>query len=74
MSGMWAARLRPRLEGRLVVLEPLGPDDDIQPFAVLGDGSVVGSTSYQSLAPEHLRLESWPKVKASLEQRLQSRQ
>ena len=28
-----------------------------QPFAVLRDGRVVGSTSYMSLAPEHLRLE-----------------
>jgi RimJ/RimL family protein N-acetyltransferase len=80
-----------RLEGRIVVLEPLGPqhaeglreaaDDeriwrwmltrdveawiadalrgsaDRQPFAVLGGGSVVGSTSYMSLAPEHRRLE-----------------
>ena len=26
-------------------------------FAVLRDGAVVGSTSYMSLAPEHLRLE-----------------
>jgi RimJ/RimL family protein N-acetyltransferase len=31
--------------------------DDAQPFTVLRSGSVVGSTSYQSLAPEHLRLE-----------------
>jgi RimJ/RimL family protein N-acetyltransferase len=28
-----------------------------QPFAVLRDGEVVGSTSYMSLAPEHRRLE-----------------
>src|SRR5213075_2392322 len=27
------------------------------PFAVLHEGTVVGSTSYLSLAPEHLRLE-----------------
>ena len=80
-----------RLEGRIVVLEPLGTQhvdglreaaaderiwrwmitrdveawiahalrasDDRQPFAVLRDGSVVGSTSYMSLAPEHRRLE-----------------
>ena len=30
---------------------------DRQPFAVLRDGVVIGSTSYMSLAPEHLRLE-----------------
>jgi RimJ/RimL family protein N-acetyltransferase len=87
---MWSDRLRERLEGRLVVLEPLGPEhadgiraaagderiwtwmwtrdietwiartlsaDDIQPFAVLRDGAVVGSTSYLSLAPEYLRIE-----------------
>jgi N-acetyltransferase len=80
-----------RLEGRIVVLEPLGlqhanglreaagdariwrwmltrdveawiadalrGSDDRQPFAVLHDCSVVGSTSYMSLAPEHRRLE-----------------
>jgi RimJ/RimL family protein N-acetyltransferase len=83
-------QLAERLEGRLVVLEPLGPEhvdgiraaaaderiwtwmlttdidvwlgytlgsDSMQPFAVLQDGTVVGSTSYMSLAPEHLRLE-----------------
>ena len=83
-------RLDERLEGRIVVLEPLGPEhvegiraaadderiwtwmlttdldvwlgytlgnDSMQPFAVLRDGEVVGSTSYMSLAPEHLRLE-----------------
>ena len=83
--------LAPRLEGRLVTLEPLGPEheqwlraaadderiwqwmltrdveawiadalasnEDRQPFAVLHEGSVVGSTSYMSLAPEHRRLE-----------------
>ena len=83
--------LAPRLEGRLVVLEPLGPQheeglraaaadertwrwmltldteawiadaltpsDHRQPFAVLFDGAVAGSTSYMSLAPEHRRLE-----------------
>ena len=32
-------------------------NDSMQPFAVLRDGEVVGSTSYMSLAPEHLRLE-----------------
>jgi RimJ/RimL family protein N-acetyltransferase len=83
-------RLGERLEGRIVVLEPLGPEhvdgiraaaqderiwtwmlttdldvwlgytlgnEAMQPFAVLRDGDVVGSTSYMSLAPEHLRLE-----------------
>ena len=83
-------RLNERLEGRIVVLEPLGPEhvegiraaadderiwtwmlttdldvwlgytlgnESMQPFAVLRDGEVVGSTSYMSLAPEHLRLE-----------------
>ena len=83
-------KLAQRLEGRIVVLEPLGPehvdglraaaaDDRIwtwmvtrdveqwisdalgekarQPFAILEDGVVVGSSSYMSLAPEHLRLE-----------------
>jgi RimJ/RimL family protein N-acetyltransferase len=87
---MWGERLRERLEGTIVVLEPLGPehvdgiraaaDDEriwtwmwtrdveawfartlcaegAQPFAVLLDRTVVGSTSYMSLAPEHLRLE-----------------
>ncbi len=87
---MWGERLRVRLEGRLVVLEPLGPEhadglrgaaaderiwewmttrdveawiaealsaEGRQAFAVLRDGAVVGSTSYMSLAPEHLRLE-----------------
>jgi RimJ/RimL family protein N-acetyltransferase len=82
--------LAQRLEGRIVVLEPLGPehvdglraaaaddriwtwmvtrdvevwiadtlrDESRQPFAILRDGVVVGSSSYMSLAPEHLRLE-----------------
>jgi RimJ/RimL family protein N-acetyltransferase len=82
--------LAQRLEGRIVVLEPLGPQhvDDLrvaaaderiwtwmvtrdveewianalreenrQPFAILRDGVVVGSSSYMSLAPEHFRLE-----------------
>jgi RimJ/RimL family protein N-acetyltransferase len=82
--------LAQRLEGRIVVLEPLGPEhvdgireaaaderiwtwmlttdpeiwlehtlgsDVMQPFAVLRNGEVVGSTSYMSLAPEHRRLE-----------------
>ena len=86
---MWE-RLGERLEGGLVVLEPLGEEhvegirsaaadervwtwmltrdldvwlgytlrrDNAQPFAVLLDGAVVGSTSYMSLAPEQLRLE-----------------
>jgi RimJ/RimL family protein N-acetyltransferase len=80
-----------RLQGKIVALEPLGPQhveglresanderiwrwmvtrdveawiadalrstQDRQPFAVLQDGSVIGSTSYMSLAPEHRRLE-----------------
>src|SRR5919197_6005634 len=83
-------KLAERLEGRLVVLEPLGPQhvegiraaaadervwrwmlttdpevwlgytlgsEAMQPFAVLQGGTVVGSTSYMSLAPEHLRVE-----------------
>ena len=87
---MWDDRLGERLEGRLVVLEPLGPehveglrmaaadepiwtrmvtrdvekwiadalrDTDRQAFAILQHGVVVGSSSYMSLAPEHLRLE-----------------
>jgi N-acetyltransferase len=86
---MWE-RLGERLEGRLVVLEPLGREhaeglraaagderiwtwmvtrdveswidralraEDAQHFVVLRDGAVVGTTSYLSLAPEHLRLE-----------------
>jgi RimJ/RimL family protein N-acetyltransferase len=82
-----------RLEGRIVVLEPLRRDheeglraaadderiwrfmltDDCElwlraafaeaeagvrvPFAILGGGIPIGSTSYMSLAPDHLRLE-----------------
>jgi N-acetyltransferase len=79
-----------RLKGRIVVLEPLGPEhvdglraaaaderiwtwmvtrdveawianalseEGRQPFAILQGGVVVGSSSYMSLAPEHLRLE-----------------
>jgi RimJ/RimL family protein N-acetyltransferase len=90
MGAMWTDRLRPRLEGRLVVLEPLEPKHlegiraaaadqriwtwmwtrdieawiqrtlhagDMYPFAVQQGGAVVGSTSYLSPAPEHLRLE-----------------
>lgn len=86
---MWE-RLHERLEGRLVVLEPLEDrhvegllaaaaderiwrwmwtldpeewlgrvraDAGVYPFAVLRKGAVVGSTSYMSIAPEHLRLE-----------------
>ncbi len=82
--------LDPRLEGRIVVLEPLAerhvPDlreaaaderawrwmlttdfdawlgytlggDSYHPFAVMRDDRAVGSTSYLSPAPEHLRLE-----------------
>jgi RimJ/RimL family protein N-acetyltransferase len=87
---MWGEQLRPTLQGRLVVLEPLSAEhvggiraaagderiwtwmwtrdvdawlnrtltaDDMAPFAVLRDGDVAGSTSYMSIAPEHLRLE-----------------
>jgi RimJ/RimL family protein N-acetyltransferase len=87
---MWGERLRVRLEGKLVVLEPLEPEhvdglraaaaddriwtwmwtldveawiaralsaEDAQHFAILRDGAVAGSSSYMSLAPEHLRLE-----------------
>jgi RimJ/RimL family protein N-acetyltransferase len=83
-------KLAERLKGRIVVLEPLGPehveglraaaaderiwtwmvtldpeewiadalsDESRQPFAILQEGVVVGSSSYMSLAPEHLRLE-----------------
>ncbi len=32
-------------------------DESRQAFAILQDGVVVGSSSYMSLAPEHLRLE-----------------
>jgi RimJ/RimL family protein N-acetyltransferase len=32
-------------------------NESMQPFAVIHDGQVVGSTSYMSLAPEHARLE-----------------
>jgi RimJ/RimL family protein N-acetyltransferase len=85
---MWD--LRPRLEGRIVSLEPLeerhveglrtaAADEriwvwmwtrdldewiertlaggDWYPFAVIQDGVVVGSTSYLSVTPEHLRIE-----------------
>ena len=81
---------RKRLEGRIVVLEPLvhahveglraaAADEriwtwmvtrdieawiaralaatDAQHFAAIRAGTIVGSTSYLSLAPEHLRLE-----------------
>jgi N-acetyltransferase len=87
---MWEEDLSPRLEGRIVTLEPLQPShadglrtaaaderiwiwmitrdveawiaraltaQDAQHFAVMRDSLVVGSTSYMSLAPEHLRLE-----------------
>jgi RimJ/RimL family protein N-acetyltransferase len=83
-------KLAQRLEGRLVMLEPLDErhvsglreaaadervwrwmlttdfdvwlgytlgNETMQPFAVLQEGVVVGSTSYMSLAPEHKRLE-----------------
>src|SRR4051794_21923402 len=87
---MWREELRVRLEGRLVMLEPLEArhldglraaaageriwrfmvttdvelwleqaltDPGRVQFAVLRDAVAVGSTSYLSLAPEHLRLE-----------------
>ena len=86
---MWE-RIRERLVGRIVVLEPLEPahadglraaaaDEriwtwmttrdveawiaralaatDTVHYAVVRDSTVVGSSSYLSLAPEHLRLE-----------------
>jgi RimJ/RimL family protein N-acetyltransferase len=82
--------LSQRLEGRMVVLEPLGPEhldgiraaaaderiwtwmwttdidawlehtfgmEVLHPFAVLKDGSVIGSTSYLLWEPQHLRVE-----------------
>lgn len=39
------------------ISQALGDDASRQPFAVLYEGAVVGSTSYMSLAPEHRRLE-----------------
>jgi N-acetyltransferase len=39
------------------IADALRNADDRQPFAVLRDGEVIGSTSYMSLAPEHRRLE-----------------
>lgn len=39
------------------IADALRDNPDRQPFAVLRDGEVVGSTSYMSLAPEHRRLE-----------------
>jgi N-acetyltransferase len=39
------------------IAHALSDSDDRQPFAVLQDDSVVGSTSYMSLAAEHRRLE-----------------
>ena len=88
---MWdKTQLGVRLEGSLVVLEPLAPahveglrvaaaDErawrwmvttdveawiaaalaagDVQHFAVLQDGVVVGSTSYLNAVPEHRRIE-----------------
>ena len=88
---MWSGdQLRPRLEGRIVTLEPIEPrhvdglraaaaDErawtwmttrdtetwirraleatDMYHFVVVVDGTVVGSTSYLNVFPEHLRLE-----------------
>jgi N-acetyltransferase len=39
------------------IADALRGSGERQPFAVLREGSVVGSTSYMSLAPEHRRLE-----------------
>jgi RimJ/RimL family protein N-acetyltransferase len=39
------------------IADALRDDPGRQPFAVLREGEVVGSTSYMSLAPEHRRLE-----------------
>ena len=39
------------------IADALRDDTGRQPFAVLRDGEVVGSTSYMSLAPEHRRVE-----------------
>jgi RimJ/RimL family protein N-acetyltransferase len=39
------------------IADALRESGDRQPFAVLQEGSVVGSTSYMTLAPEHRRLE-----------------
>ncbi len=39
------------------IADALSSNPDRQPFAVLREGKVVGSTSYLSLAPEHRRLE-----------------
>src|SRR4029453_17279298 len=88
---MWSGdQLRPRLEGRIVTLEPIEPQHvdglraaaadesawtwmptrgaetwiqraleaiDMYHFVVVMDGTVVGSTSYLNVFPEHLRLE-----------------
>ncbi|HKG43832.1 MAG TPA: GNAT family N-acetyltransferase [Gaiellaceae bacterium] len=39
------------------IADVLRDTEDRQPFAVVQDGAVVGSTSYLALAPEHRRLE-----------------
>jgi RimJ/RimL family protein N-acetyltransferase len=39
------------------IADALRPYEDRQPFAVVRDGAVAGSTSYLALAPEHRRLE-----------------
>jgi N-acetyltransferase len=39
------------------IADALRDDPERQPFAVLSDGAVVGSTSYMSLVPEHRRVE-----------------
>jgi RimJ/RimL family protein N-acetyltransferase len=87
--GMWE-KLAQKLEGRIVVLEPMTAahadglraaaaderiwrwmlttdfevwldytlgSESMVPFTILRDGEVVGSSSYLSLAPEHLRVE-----------------
>jgi RimJ/RimL family protein N-acetyltransferase len=39
------------------IADALHPSPDRHPFAVFHEGSIAGSTSYMSLAPEHRRLE-----------------
>ena len=39
------------------IADALRDDPGRQPFAIVRDGQVVGSSSYMSLAPEHRRLE-----------------
>ncbi len=90
MAVTWEDQLRPTLDGRIVTLEPIGPQHvdglraaaaderawtwmttrdpeawirraldgtDAYHFVVMLDGTVIGSTSYLNVFPEHLRLE-----------------